>query len=339
MLMLWHARRQVDNIFQLVRINDRVQIKLAQKSYFTRVEDVQQGELYLAAPIERGNVVTLGPGVALTINVFVGLGVRQFEGKVKHTIPGEVSLVVIHHFKAQGAVQNRNYERLGEELHIRYRREDGPDNAAPWRPAVTRDVSGGGMQVIAKDAWLLKCGDLIEIELMLPGEALLHAICQAVRISDVPGCSKKYQLGLNYIDLDESDRARLVKYIHNRLDELRKSGSTFVRCDDCVTVSYRKSCKKDESWTPAKVKDMSADGLRMVVQNASGLLIGLQLDLMITLMCTTQIGIQSEVIWTRPALEQSCGYEIGIKFLSLDNDARDVLLSFLSHIKYGVKGH
>jgi c-di-GMP-binding flagellar brake protein YcgR len=252
-------------------------------------------------------------------------------------IHGRISLVVLHQFKNQGAVQKRNYERLEEELSVRYRKENGPDSELPWRQAVTRDVSGGGLQIIAEDIWLLKNGDFVEADLALPGELPIHSIGQVVRISDVPGHSKKCQLCLNYIDIEEADRARLVKYIHNRLKELRKSGSTFVRCGDCASVTYRRSGKKNEKWIPAKVQDMSADGLRMIVQNASGFLTGLRLDLMITLMGMTPMDVRSEVIWIRPAQEQPSGYEIGIKFISLDADARDILLSFLSHIKHGVK--
>lgn len=340
--MLWSTRHEGENIFQLVRINDRILLKFKRKSYLSRVEDMKNGELYVAAPLDHGMPVNLGPGLDLCLSAFVGAGLRQFNCKVKTTLYDRVTQVVLNRFKDIGASQQRNYDRIQDCLPVRFRKDDGTGagNNTPWRQAITCDISGGGIQIVAEDVWLFKEGDLVEIELAIPTEAPLHSVAQLVRIFDVPGKKSKSQFALSFLEIDETDRDRLIKYARQRKAELSSTRNTFIRCTDKVTILYKRKSLKEESlqWKCGAAYDMSASGFRMIVDDVSGLLVGQQLEISLTLPGPVTVEGLCEIAWIRLASDEHAGkHEAGIRFSVFFADGRQTILNFLSRTTDGTK--
>lgn len=333
--MLWLTRRrEADEIGSLVRVNDRLQIQIRSRSYLTRVEDIKPDEIHVAVPIDHGSLVTLPAGLELTVNLFTPMGLRQFRCVVKTTVYQRVSIVILHRFRDLGIQQQRVYGRVQDELPVRFRRD--ACESSPWRAAFACDISGGGLQIIAEDVWILAKGDIIEVELAVPNERPVRAIAQLARISPVPEARSKSRLGLDFVNIEESERDRLLDHIAARRKALSTIRSPFIQCtENKVVATYTKG--GPQGGGPAKqgsVFEISTSGLRMALQDVTGLSTDMSLDVIITLPNGKIVEASSEIAHIRPMRKGQLGkHEVGLRFIVVYPGSKERLLDFLSQVK------
>jgi len=338
--MFWPIRwRDNTDIHKLVRVNDRVQLEVFGKRYLSRVEDIRPGEMEVAAPFSGGSPVTLWPGQEVMLSIFGGAGVRQFAAAVKAARYDRVPVVTLARFRSKGVIQHRSYSRVEDELLVRFRKEEGPDNPAPWRRAITRDVSAGGAHVAAEDVWTLSVGDLVEVEVLLPNDRPVPSVAQVVRLEAAQVGTWRTLLALTFVEMDPSDRSRIVNYVDRRKSELASARSAFVRCTEYLPTQYRKkSAGKDVSaWRTGSARDVSASSLRMIVPDVSHINAGDTLDLCVALPEQhRRAEAECEVVWIRPVPKSEAGsFEIGVRFVAISPAARAAILAFVSEAKHG----
>lgn len=71
--------------------------------------------------------------------------------------------------------------------------------------SLTRDIGGGGICIYPKEA--IKKGEVLELEMRLPGKKPVFAIGKAVWIKAKPG---KPEAGIEFIGIREKDKARVL---------------------------------------------------------------------------------------------------------------------------------
>jgi c-di-GMP-binding flagellar brake protein YcgR len=337
--MMWLARRRdSEEIASLVRINDRLQIQVGTRSYLTRVEDIKTDEIHIAVPIDHGSLVALSAGLELKVNIFTPMGLRQFRCSVKQTLLQRVPIVSLHKFRDLGVQQQRAYGRVQDELPVRFRRDACESSA--WRTAIACDISGGGLQVVAEDVWILNARDIIEVELAMPQDGPIRAIAQIARIVPVPEARSKSRIAIDFINIDEAERNRLLDHISCRRKDLSNIRSPFVQCCDEASAVLTKRTRQDgnEPSKQGRVYELSTSGLRMAVPDATGLLTDMQLDTLITLPGAKMVEALAEVAHIRPARKGQIGkHEVGLRFVVVYPGSKERLIDFLSQVRGDTK--
>lgn len=108
-------------------------------------------------------------------------------------------------------------ERAVKQMGVRLKRQmvvtyKGADEGffSKKREGVTTDIAstGIGMQTPEK----IQKGKVLVIELDLPGEPVLKAKCQAMRVEAVAGL-QRYDVGMTFVELDPAEQERLKRFI------------------------------------------------------------------------------------------------------------------------------
>ena len=170
-----------------------------------RVKDASTGSFLLR--LDRG---VAGDPLELLEDKVVSLEFTNMRGVCR--IPGQAEPAVgesVLRVEATGTIeliQRRDYVRVEAFVPVTYH-PDGPEG---WTAtAHTLDVSGGGFQIT--DAEGLRLRDIRRFTLDLgEGEDPVVAIAEAVREVD------EQQFGLRFVEIPESERQRLVRWVFAR---------------------------------------------------------------------------------------------------------------------------
>lgn len=332
--MRWFGKsKEQTDIFRLVRVNDRIQVELDGKTHLSRVEDIKDGELHVAAPVERGGPPTVRSGQDITVNLFEGMGVKQFYGSVVRVETSRVAIVVVGDLKFVGTIQRREHVRISQKLPVRFRLEDGPDARSPWFEGATQDISGGGLQIVAEPRGIdvMAKGDLLEIELYLPDQTPVKAVAQIVRASSSnPMAATTLRFGVQFVDISAGERSRIVRYVLRRQADTLSSRREFTSCRERVSVQYSGVSEGASAGLRSTfTKEMSATGLKMALEKGDTAAVGEKLSLSLSLPDMQTIEAEAEIVWTEEGLVG--GSEVtGLKFTSIDRASQQMISQFLA---------
>lgn len=217
--MIWHRGSREStagsaNINELVGVNDRVQLEVHGRTYLSRIEDIRGEDLYTGCPIDSGKIVHIKPGTRVLLNIFLDEGLKQFETTARETVSDRVPLLVVSGFKDKGQVQRRDYVRVRDKLQVRYRMEGTIGNVSSWWAGVTRDVSGGGLQISIEADKGITVGDFLETELQIPNDKSVRAIARVVRVASVVG--KMISVGVLFVQIHPVEQRRIVVYVSRK---------------------------------------------------------------------------------------------------------------------------
>lgn len=217
--MVWRkifreAKAEVADVSSLININDRVQLVIRGVSYLSRVEDIHEGELSIGCPIKKGKVIEIKPGSKVMLNLFLDDGLMQYQAVAVRIEPNRIPLLVVSNLVSKGQVQRRAYVRVQDKLQIRYRIEGTIGNASSWLSGVTRDISGGGLNIVIDADSGVVVNDSLEIEIQIPNDKVVRAFGNVVRIASVVG--KTMGIGVNYVQIHPVEQRRIVQYVSRR---------------------------------------------------------------------------------------------------------------------------
>ena len=119
-------------------------------------------------------------------------------------------------------IQRRNFVRVEAELPLTLIIPQQDEKKLVIK-SVTTDISGGGLLVFLSQ--FLQLFTELDVELEIPtGSAkpvilkIQAQVCRNTKIRD-----DFYQIGLSFLDIEESDRDKIVKYIFKRMRELKQT--------------------------------------------------------------------------------------------------------------------
>lgn len=180
----------------------------------TRVEDVYDDILVVAAPSKHGVIVPLRVGTTVTLEFKVTSAVQ--EGRFKNTAILEKRFetnVPVLQFRLQGKwekTQERKFVRVPVLLDAVFYplKEDGEMGAAT--NGVVLNLSGGGFHF--RSSYTFELNDMIKISFYVD-EVQVTTKAQLVRY--IPG-EKDRDYGFYFIDLLEQHRKAIIKYVFQR---------------------------------------------------------------------------------------------------------------------------
>lgn len=222
--MIWDKSARQKNIFDMVRINDRIRLTFRGNHYLSRVEDMEAGNLHAAAPISGGATLSARPGESVDVNVFLDSAMWRFSSVVKCFVDGHVPYLALSDFKDMGKVQRRNYVRVADKLQVSFRIDTGAASDELWRQAFTSDISGGGVRINCDGPAHVCEGSFIEVMTSVPGADPVHAIARVIRVSPNLGFDGGGdRMAVEFVEIHPSEQRKLVKYVLWKQAEVARS--------------------------------------------------------------------------------------------------------------------
>jgi len=214
-------------LYDPLKVNQPVEIELpgnSKFSYRSRVEEIFRSKLTLAAPLKKGQIVSLSVGTTVEVSYTDQMAIYTFESQVisqNTNTPPTVTLGEPYNLRR---TQRRNFVRLDVGLSIVFTQID--DDSKPMGETfsgTTVDLSGGGAMFVCNT--LLKHGVILDIAIYFSKNDSVKALGRVVRFTEKPSHTKqKYSVGLEFTVIEESERDKIIRFIFNRQRELRKKG-------------------------------------------------------------------------------------------------------------------
>ncbi|WP_246009528.1 flagellar brake protein [Brevibacillus fluminis] len=219
---------------QILRMNlVTLQEEKAKLVYKTRVSDITGDLLAIEVPIEEesGRGYRIPEGMEVSI-WFMGEDGSRYD--FRSTISGyrtdniPVLLLKLPPVQEITRTQRRNYLRVDVQLEISVKTTDTVRNYHFL--ARTSDISGGGLSFTCSDQYRLKEHDPLMLWLVIPlkNGTIMHAqaegeVTRIKKLEDVPNMQ---WVSVKFVNIHESDQAKVVRACYERQLELRKKGIT-----------------------------------------------------------------------------------------------------------------
>jgi len=211
------------NIGQVIQIQlesaDESQQKKPLKS---RIAEVDERFFWIEAPIdEKGRFWTLDNGEPLSVSFMDNGATVSFPTKVAG-LHKEKNIRFYFIEKPDPAqitrTQRRSYLRVETELDVAVRLAGNRRLLT-----VTRDISGGGMSIVTKGFVSLLPDDTLDCWVVIPfrNGTIEHIQVKGVVVRTV-SLGNEMLIMINFKDIAETDRQKIIKYCLDRQIELRK---------------------------------------------------------------------------------------------------------------------
>jgi len=216
---------------EVINIGEKIEVVLQErtdgdpKACFSMVQDVpQDDELLITMPMLRGEPVVLSIGQRVKINFFRERGQFYFEAEVIDRQRTEtVHLIRVKQTSPIHRLQRRSFYRLKIKLPILFRLiDENESGSSGYIKAYTADISGGGMKLLTNEN--LQPGQQIECRISIGEEDLLDLNGLVVRVVPCVEGNHKFEVGIKFVNIFESDRDRLIRFIFQQQRWLKARG-------------------------------------------------------------------------------------------------------------------
>ncbi|SDF39383.1 c-di-GMP-binding flagellar brake protein YcgR, contains PilZNR and PilZ domains [Sporolituus thermophilus DSM 23256] len=191
--------------------------------YSSRIEEVTDEYLIIAMPMSKGYPVFLSLGDNLHVRIVDNGTAYQFTctlvSKKLHPLP----VWVVTRPREIIKVQQRSFVRVRTALPVEISIFD--NETAQFSnsfQACSRDLSGGGIQLVSKEA--LDLGMKVQLAFELPEAGLIVVNGEVVRIEKPHHDRDIFWIGIKFLDLAERERSKIIRYIFKKQLEDRRKG-------------------------------------------------------------------------------------------------------------------
>jgi c-di-GMP-binding flagellar brake protein YcgR len=126
--------------------------------------------------------------------------------------------------------QRREYPRVSISIPVVLKDINNPENSSE---SVTKNISGGGMQVVADKNFAV--GSLLKAKLRILDKESMETMLEILRIDDKDKCSKEYFISGRFKNLSNTQKTALIQVCFKRQLELKFKG---VKSGFCGGESY-----------------------------------------------------------------------------------------------------
>lgn len=186
--------------------------------YTSRVEDIGQNTLTIAAPYRRGAFLPPWPGRQLNCRIAADNCAYAFTATLLRSVLDPIPLWIISAPADLKKIQLRAYVRLDIVLDVKLElvaEEDGPALAT-----LTRDISAGGLRIVVPKPLLV--GTKVKVSLPLPAGTTVEAVGEVIRAIPSDNPNEKHNAAIEFTDIKEKARGEIVKFIFRKEVERRK---------------------------------------------------------------------------------------------------------------------
>ena len=208
------------------KVNQRLGIMLPKEKtmeqYSSRVEEVDEGKLIIAMPMSKGLPVMLENGGGFYAKVFAETGIYGFNSSLlqKRISPLPVWIVSIP--KEMKKIQQRAFVRLDVSLPVTLEYDTEADDEPVLMKASTKDIGGGGLQLITEQPLQIGKNFLVYIE--LPDNEAIQAKIEIVRCYKPMEDRDLYWSAVKFVEINENYRDKIIRFIFRKQLEQRQKG-------------------------------------------------------------------------------------------------------------------
>ena len=187
--------------------------------YRTRIEEVGERILAVAAPINDGEVVPLREGTKVKLIFWDETAAYSFEGKIMQRIAVPIPMFILELPDTVAKVQRRNFVRVPAVYPMSFRSVTR-EGLSDFQNGTLLDISGGGMRFLTKDR--VENQSLLYVHITLPKGELKTPVrvCRVETMDD----SKRYRVSVEFHDISERERDQIIHCVFDIQRALRKKG-------------------------------------------------------------------------------------------------------------------
>ncbi len=194
--------------------------------YATRVEDLRDDGIVLAMPMSRAIPVYLREGELFEGKMIKDGTLYAFQSRLLARVMNPLPVWRVSEPEQIKKIQLRSFVRLDINLPVTFWRMDENKNrlAASKQTAVTRNISAGGLLLASPVK--LELGAELSLRLSGDKDMVLDVAARVVRAAPEfgEGGADCYLTGLQYLDMEERARRRIIQFINAKQIERRQRG-------------------------------------------------------------------------------------------------------------------
>ena len=193
--------------------------KQEKRIYFSRVEDLREESVLILPPFQKGFTMPPRIGRVITAKVVSDRVPYLFEASLLSFISDQLPLWEISMPSRVRKIQMRENVRLSIILNAKLELLD-PGREGTVINTLTKDISGGGMQVVLPVN--LALGAKMKVSLPLLPDFTLETTGEIVRLLPPVTESEKLAAGIKFLNLDHRVQNQIVKFIFAKECENRQ---------------------------------------------------------------------------------------------------------------------
>lgn len=189
--------------------------------YFSRVEDISDDTITIAAPFRRGFYLPPWPGRMISARVTANNSAYLFKARLLHHVTEPIPLWVLSRPSEISKLQMRSFVRLDIVLDIKLEiLDDNLDEESRIVNTLTRDISAGGLRAVFTRP--IAPETKVKITLPLPDEAVIEGTGQITRVITPETSGDRQTIAIEFTEISEKMRGYIVKFIFRKQVERRK---------------------------------------------------------------------------------------------------------------------
>lgn len=200
-------------------INNKIEISWNDGYYKSNIENVDDKSIYISVPIKEGQYIPLRKGEQIEVIYYYKNDIYKFYTVVTDRKIDTIPLILIALPEEVFKVQRRMFVRVPIVCNIDYSKLENQSNPKRFK-AIMVDLSGGGMRIKFSEEVTLKSKILAYLPV---GKEQLILKGEVVRVEKDED-KKRNVCGINFIDLDERSREKLIKFIFQIMRDQMKKG-------------------------------------------------------------------------------------------------------------------
>lgn len=213
----------------LPSINQLIEISLDDGENFfykSRVADISNDYFGIDMPIDKktGRFKVLTEDLEINVSYLNNRGQFSFITKVIGIKKEQIPIILLEHPKEYERLQRRNFIRVPAFVDVAYMNPDDYD--ITWNVVRTIDISGGGMQLAISNSEYLKLNSEINGWIVLPYNngkiGHIKFTGRIVRVYRLKEKSDKILVSIEFTNISEVMRAKIIKYCYEKEVKLKK---------------------------------------------------------------------------------------------------------------------
>lgn len=214
---------------KMLSIGDKIEIIRLnvkdKKNYPSQILDISDNDIILiSGPIYKNKLMFLhNDEMIRIIYVLENRGKYAFDAEILNINLSEVYKLKIRRISEVKKIQLRSFYRFEISIPVtkyflyKYNKEE----KTIAEKCETKDISGNGLRISTN--YKHNIGDVIICEFYID-DYLINTKARIIRIEDLDSFSYKYSIGIQFIDLDEVEKDKIVKFIFSKQRVLREKG-------------------------------------------------------------------------------------------------------------------
>lgn len=210
-----------------IKLNQLIEVSVddansAYRSLASRIEGVGQESFQISVPMYKGSILPVSLGTRLVIFLIHRGDAYTFNTVVSGRLRDPIPLLTIRKPEAIQKIQRRFWVRMPVTLKVGFALEN-PDGVIEEGSGQSIDLSGGGMLLLTD--YDLQPGQVINLGFELPGDGQISCKSRVLRtFRDEYTGKNSIKAAMEFFDISERFRDKIVKFIFNRQREWIKKG-------------------------------------------------------------------------------------------------------------------